>query len=322
MSKTKIWLIAAAALTLSGILLFVGVMTMSRWNFLNLSTVKYTDKSYAVSESFKDIEIATDASIVFLPSNGDKVEVLCRETIKTPHTVKVEADTLKIEQNDHRSWFDHIGIFTFGREEIKVLIPAGEYGALMVSGTTGDARIPADFKFSSADIDITTGDIEFFATVTGNARLETTTGDATVRDVTAESMEITLTTGDIHAASTKVTGALKLKVSTGATTLSDISCGSLESRGTTGSATLKNVITAEKMNITRTTGSVKLSSSDAAEIYIKVTTGDITGSLLSGKTFIADTTTGSITLPEKTEHLTGGRCELRATTGSINITVE
>ena len=38
--STKVWLLIAACLVLVGSLLFVGVMTMLKWDFSKLSTVK------------------------------------------------------------------------------------------------------------------------------------------------------------------------------------------------------------------------------------------------------------------------------------------
>ena len=39
--RMKIWLIIAAALILIGCILFAGVMTVMKWDFTKLSTVKY-----------------------------------------------------------------------------------------------------------------------------------------------------------------------------------------------------------------------------------------------------------------------------------------
>ena len=86
----------------------------------------------------------------------------------------------------------------------------------------------------------------------------------------------------------------------------------------TGDIDLKNVI-ASKINISATTGDISLYQCDADELYLKATTGDITGSLLSDKVFVAKSTTGDIDLPQST---TGGKCEIKVTTGDINIEIK
>jgi tRNA pseudouridine55 synthase len=52
---------------------------------------------------------------------------------------------------------------------------------------------------------------------------------------------------------------------------------------------------------------------------VKTDTGDVTGSLLTGKTFIPHSDTGKVVLPDST---LGGRCEITTDTGDIRITVD
>ena len=65
----KIWLIVAAALVLLGSVLFVGVMSMLKWDFHKLSTVSYETNTYEISETYQNISIVADtADIVFVAS--------------------------------------------------------------------------------------------------------------------------------------------------------------------------------------------------------------------------------------------------------------
>ncbi len=132
------------------------------------------------------------------------------------------------------------------------------------------------------------------------------------------SLCVKVSTGDICVEGINV-GALDLTVSTGKVTLTDISCKSVISNGSTGDILLKNVVAAEKLFIERSTGDVKLVGSDAAEICIKTDTGDVTGSLLTDKTFVAQSDTGRVDVPK---NVSGGRCEISTDTGNIKITVE
>lgn len=68
--------------------------------------------------------------------------------------------------------------------------------------------------------------------------------------------------------------------------------------------------------IKTTTGDVELEDFDAANIYIKVTSGNVVGTILSSKNFNAASITGDVKVPQTTE---GGICEIKATTGNINI---
>ena len=87
----------------------------------------------------------------------------------------------------------------------------------------------------------------------------------------------------------------------------------------TGDITLSNVIAKEKISVERSTGDVKFNGCDATEIYVRTNTGDVTGSLLSNKTFIADTNLGDVDVPKNGN---GGKCEIITDVGDIRITVE
>ena len=58
---------------LIGCIIFAGVMTMLRWDFSKLSTVKYETNSHEISETFHAISIKTDtADIIFALSDDGR----------------------------------------------------------------------------------------------------------------------------------------------------------------------------------------------------------------------------------------------------------
>jgi DUF4097 and DUF4098 domain-containing protein YvlB len=65
---------------------------------------------------------------------------------------------------------------------------------------------------------------------------------------------------------------------------------------------LKNVVAAGNFSIVSDTGDVKLGHSDAANISVKTSTGNVTGTLLSEKVFITETSTGKINVPKTNNH--------------------
>ena len=113
--------------------------------------------------------------------------------------------------------------------------------------------------------------------------------------------------------------SVTVKNTTGDVKLCDINCKSLDLKSTTGDSSLNNVIVKGKLSDSRTTGDITLKQCDASELYLKATTGDITGSLLSDKVFVTKTTTGHINVPNT---LTGGKCDIKVTTGDIKIEIE
>lgn len=296
--STKIWLITAASLVLLGCFIFSGVMSVLKWNFRKLSTLKYETNSYGIEEEYADISVITDtADVVFVISEDGKCTVECYEQKNAKHKVEVKDGTLVIEINDTRRWYEYIGI-NFRSPKITVSLPQGEYDALSVKSDTGDVKIPKELKFDSIDVAVTTGDVTNYASVSGDVKIKTTTGDIRIEGVSVKALDLTVSTGD--------------------TTLTDVDCVSLNSKGSTGDISLNNVIAQEKLFIERDTGDVRFNGCDASELSVKTDTGDVRGTLLSDKVFITETDTGSINVPKTAA---GGKCEICTETGDIRISI-
>ena len=314
--KTIVWIILAASLILFGAIIFGGAMTMINWNFKKLTTDKYEDKEFILSESYKNISVKTNVSdVVLVPSDDGKV--VCTERKNLKYSVSVKEEALVIELVDTRKWYDHIGIF-FGSQKITLYIPEGEYGALTVKSSTGDVNIPKEFKFESVDIIQNTGDVTSYASVNGSVKIKATTGDVKLECITAGSLDLSVSTGKITVNDVNCAGNVKINVTTGKTVMTNVNCASLKSNGNTGEISLSNVVATESFDIERSTGDIKLDRCDAAEILIETDTGDVRGSLTSDKVFITETDTGSVNVPKS---VTGGKCEITTDTGDIKITV-
>ena len=319
--KTKIWLAVAASLTIIGIIVFGGAMTMLKWDFSRLSTVNYETESYEINEKFEDISVITDtADINFVLSESEKVTVVCHEEEKAKHAVAVKNGALTVELADTRKWYDHIRIgITLESPKITVYLPAGEYGALSVKGKTGRAVINKEFAFESIGVELTTGEIKNYASAAGAVNLKTTKGSVLTQSINASSLSVTASTGSVSVKDVTCTGDVTVKVSTGKLNAENVSARSFASTGSTGNASLKSVIASEAFSVKRSTGTVKLDGCYAATLYIATNTGDIKGTLLSEKDFIASSDTGDVDVPGTR---TGGRCELTTDTGDIVISVK
>lgn len=257
--KTKIWLIVGVSLVLVGCIIFGGVMTVLKWDFSKLSTNSFETNRYEISDTFKDISVsAVTTDINFVPTEDSKVSVVCYENKKIKYSVAVKNNSLVIEEVDYRKWYEYLGI-NVGKRKITVYLPKGEYGNITVKNTTGDIELPQGFTFASAEFSVTTGDVAFKASVTGDVNLKSTTGD----------IELT-----------------------------DVRCNALTANGTTGDIKMNNVIADGKITLKRTTGDVEFKACDAAELFIKVTTGHIEGTLLSSKKFEASAATGRVEVPQ------------------------
>lgn len=319
MSKSaKIWLIVAGSLVLIGCIIFGGVMTMLKWDFLKLSTEKYETNTHEINEEFNNISVKTStADVRFVPSEDGECKVVCYEDKKEKHDVSVQDGTLTIEAFSEKKWYDYIGI-TFKSPKITVYLPTSEYDLLAIKESTGDIEISKDFKFESIDISLSTGDVKNYASATDLIKIKTSTGDINIENVSAGAFDLSVSTGDITASSIECASEFKVSVSTGKTKVSDVNCQSFVTSGSTGDVIMKNVIATEKFSIKRSTGDLKFEKCDASEILVKTDTGDVKGSLLSDKIFMVETDTGKIDVPQSTS---GGKCEISTDTGDIKISI-
>ena len=317
--KTKVWLIIAACLVLIGSIIFGGVLTMLKWDFTKLSTVRCETNDYEIKDEYKNISIVTNtADIVFAPSESQTTVVVCCEQKNMKHSVAVQNGELAIKVNDARKWYEYIGI-NFGTPKITVYIPQGEYGALLVKSKTGSVEIPKDYKFKSIDVSQSTGNVTNYASASEDITVKTSTGSIRIEDVFANTLNLSVSTGGIVVSDATCEGDIKLKCSTGKTNLTNVECKNVVSNGNTGAISLKNVVAAGNFLIERSTGDVKLDGCDASEISVITDTGDVKGSLLTDKIFIVQTDTGDVDVPKT---VTGGKCEIITSTGDIRISIK
>jgi DUF4097 and DUF4098 domain-containing protein YvlB len=315
----KIWLVSAVILILLGVIAFISVMTLLEWDFKRISSQKMETNKYEIDESFADILLGVDtAEIEFLVSADSKAYVECYEREKEKHSVKLSENTLKIELDDTRKWYDYIG-FNFTSPKIKVSLPIAEYRALKLEGSTGDVKLGGNLKFSSIDISGSTGDVYCASSSLGDIKIKMSTGDVYLENVSTSSLDVSVSTGRVDVIGAQVFGDITLGASTGKSNLKNVSCKNLVSSASTGKIALENVVATEKLSIERDTGDVKLIGSDASEIFINVGTGDVSGTLLSDKVFIVSTSTGEVDVPRTA---VGGRCEITTSTGDVSIKIQ
>lgn len=261
MKRAKIWLLIATFLMILGMAVFGAVMFACQWDFTKLETKIYNTNTYQITEDFHNFSInANTADIVFALSTDGSCSVVCYEEENIHHSVSVEEDTLVIQALDERSWQDHIGI-NFGSSKITLYLPHGEYLSLVIRESAGEVYIPEAFQFRDVDIHVSTGNIEFSSSVSGDLKLHTTTGNVRAKNLSAGSLELSTSTGKLF---------------------------------------LENVIVSGSLCAKTDTGDIRLDACDAENIQIQTDTGEITGTLLSPKIFIAKSDTGKIHVPQTT----------------------
>lgn len=316
LKSTKLWLIAGALLMVSGLALFVGAIAAHGWDFAGLSTARYETNTYEPDGVFDNIMIDVETTeIGFAPSGDGKCRIVCFESEKMKHSAAVQNGTLTIKTVDTRKWYDHIGVF-FEKPRMTVYLPRDTYASLSIDTATGDITVPGDFSFRELKIEGDTADIECLASVSNVVEMRSSTGSITADGLAADAIRLATNTGRINVDSVVTSGNIDVETNTGTVRLTDVACADLTAESDTGTITLTNVLASGRILIENETGNVRFENSDAADISVRTSTGSVTGTLLSEKVFLTETSTGKVNVPKT---ISGGRCEIRTSTGSISI---
>ncbi len=309
---------AALILLVVGALIMVAAMFSMKFDFRRLGTRRTVTNTYTPAGDFEDILIGIDtAELTFLPSEDGKLKVICVEEEGMQHVVAVSDGTLSIQAVDTQRWHEKIGV---GGEKtsVTVYLPKKEYGDLTLKTSTGDVTVPAAFRFRSVLMTGSTADIDFRAFTEGGVSIWTSTGDISLDGLQADSLDLTASTGHVRVSASVIAGSVKVQTSTGEVGFTDLNCADARVKTTTGEVDLTRVLASASLRIETDTGDVSFDRSDAPEIRVETDTGDVTGTLLTPKTFEADTHTGRVKLPSSEP---GGRCELKSDTGDFEISI-
>lgn len=294
-------LLLAVILLIVGVLLGIAALCLVDFDFSLLDTTEYVTETYDAVDDFADIQIHADISdIRFAVSDDFNCKVVSRHRDYMEFSAEVKNSVLVIRETDHREWYEQIGIFWGNSGEVTVYLPKGTYHSLFAETDTGDISVPREYTFDSAELHTDTGDIHYKGGVEGDLKVETDTGDVILKGInTPGNITLETDTGDVILEGINTTGNITLETDTG-----DI--------------TLNNVIS-KKLKIEADTGDVKFNQCDAEHIKAETDTGDVTGSLLSTKIFIVDSSTGKVIVPES---IGSDKCEIFSSTGDVLITVD
>lgn len=101
MKRSIIWIV-----TISVLLLIAGIVLYSLAMPCELET-----HEYEILENFKDIKITTDtADIQFILSEKPNSFIVCEEEKNAKHSVIVKENTLRIEVDDNKKWYEYLDI--------------------------------------------------------------------------------------------------------------------------------------------------------------------------------------------------------------------
>ena len=245
MKKSIIWIAIIFCL-----LLVVNVILYS----LSI-TVKLETNEYEIKETFKDIKIFTDtADIDLVLSENLNTLIICEEHKNIKHTVNIKENTLLIEVDDNRKWYEHIGIST---SKITVYLPKSEYGELIMESDTGNIHIE-NINANKLNLSTSTGNLKIVNTKCKNLFSKSDTGNILLENVIAsEKFKIETDTGNVKFKDSDASDIFT-KTDTGNVTGNLLTDKVIFAESDTGNVDVPKVITDEKCEIITDTGDIKI----------------------------------------------------------------
>jgi len=218
-------------------------------------TVKLETNEYEIKETFKDTKIFTDtADINFVLSENLNTLIICEEHKNIKHTVNIKENTLLIEVDDNRKWYEHIGIST---SKITVYLPKSEYGELIMESDTGNIHIE-NINANKLDLSTSTGNLKIVNTKCKNLFSESDTGNILLKNVIAsEKFKIETDTGNVKFKDSDASDIF-VKTDTGNVTGNLLTDKVIFAESNTGNVDVPKVITDEKCEIITDTGDIKI----------------------------------------------------------------
>ncbi len=317
--STKVILIVALCMFLSGIFVCMSALSMKGMDFDNM----FKDNSTVRVATYDEVFLSVDAqvksgSLEIFPTSDDELKIECTEPENTYYDIKFEGDTLVIRRIDNRQW--HQYFMNFSREGIKIYLPERAYEDIKLDASSGKIIVNDGLSCRNLTAESTSGSVRAYGI---NAQelvsLKGTSGQVVSDTVKAENMKVSCTSGKVTLGNIELTGDLNVENSSGNVEASSVNCTSFSAENTSGGITCSGVIAQDNINAKNTSGSINILQSDAQTLNLKSTSGSIRGTLLSDKIFIAESTSGSVKVPQTTQ---GGICKVKTTSGSVDITVE
>lgn len=279
------------------------------------------ESAVPVDGGFSSIRVRVRESDVnvFLSEDGEP-RVDCVDHERVYHRVFTEGGVLNVESVDERRWFERIKPFSKSLK-VNIYLPEAEFASLDIESMSGDIEVRGGFGFNNARAKTLSGDVEFCARVHGELELSSTSGDVHAEgECELEALKVHSVSGDVKLRGFLCAGSAEAGSTSGDLEAFDITCQNGSFKSVSGDAKLRNILCSGKLEIASTSGDVRFENCDGASVELSSVSGDIKGSLASGKLFTAKSMSGSIRLPKDNPNH-NGECRAKTVSGSISLSV-
>ncbi len=298
--STVVVLILAFVLIFAGAGMLIYAFTATDFNINAIKDRVKANEIRNIEGEFNSIEIKDaffDIEIRITDKEQSYFEYAKIEGIEI--SSQLNDKTLEIFFADNRQWHHHIGFIWHDNPHLILYLSQNDYDSLKINGHSSDIWVSKEISLKNADINITSGDIKYYASTSENAFIKTTSGDINAGGVTGAVATLESTSGDIL--------------------VTDCNLTELRVTATSGDIDVGNTEASHQIELSAISGDIEFWGIDSKKIDLTATSGDIEGSVKTPKKFSAEASSGDIKIPDSAA--TDSTLNAKTTSGDIHITV-
>ncbi|MBE6909390.1 MAG: DUF1700 domain-containing protein [Ruminococcaceae bacterium] len=261
---------------------------------------------YHIDEPFDALDVRVGmADVRVLGTRGGETRIETEHDENVEETVEVCDGVLTVILGEPHGQRTGIGAILgalgggFGGGEVTIYLSDKQWDTVHITTLSGDVEVQ-DFKARAVT-------------------LSTKSGDVDARHLEAEErVDADSLSGDVRFA-TMQAGDVTMRSLSGNLEMNYLRAGNLSAKGKSGDIEIEDTIVDGMMSAETTSGDVALRRSDAQELRLVSVSGDVSGTLLSPKTFYAHSISGDVRVPESDAG--AGRCDARTTSGDVSLRI-
>ena len=204
MKKSIIWIVTISVLLIAGIVLY----SLAR-------PCELETHEYEIKEKFKDITIIADtADIQLILSEKPNSFIVCEEEKNARHSVIVKENTLRIEVDDNKKWYEDLGI-NLCNPKITVYLGKSEWSNISLKTDTGNILLDNIIATGKLATETETGNVNFEACDASEVFIKTDTGNVKGNLLTDKVFITNTDTGNVDVPKTVSGGKCEVVTDTG-----------------------------------------------------------------------------------------------------------
>lgn len=320
-TSTKVFLCISLIMLLAGGGLVYSALYHAGFDWDKLTiNVQNETFDYAVTDAVREVHIETkQADVRVVQAFDNACSVRAKAASRDSCFVETEDGVLTVICMDDPSvpWYKRI--WRQDDTTVTVFLPQAvflqekAYENLSVESGSGDVYVSDALTFKGAHVKSGSGDMEFYAPVSGDLSVTSSSGDLAVKRVNCQDLTVSSGSGVIACESCRC-DSLAVSSTSGDVSLTACTTKNMKADTASGEISFTRIAVSEHLNVTSSSGDITYNDSTASSIQIVAKSGDVTGVLQEPMLFDVRSDSGDITVPASDGT---SRCSIRTGSGDI-----